>query len=406
MGIRIVDTCGTLPTSLKDGNLIIYGFNKKPVAAIPLPFKAKPSGPYNDERMKYPNVMVVTPIDGGLILVMRYDGTYTIYTDDFRPKMFGKYDTDLWKRFIHVDRMGCFKHIPVGYKKERLYDAYVIRYEQSNAVHYTCVDHPTCKEIVNFNDQEVVDIFNKGLNLSSAGWPAFGEFQDCLYFDDYHLIPCEDITINYHGLQNKILYSGDTDRNTWNVMYRRRSYAEVVREVQTVFKPPAFIKEILDTSYLARFSRAVVDRDKEDITYQMACIMAEHQDFIFACELNGYTVLTVDEDGFTRYHRIYDSDTSVMDTEGTENVWVPIADTKYSLVGYVNTPVMEISTPTILPRVPYYQGTIFVGGREIPIPADMNISKVPDASLRGFHECINSGKSCVIYNEDFSYRIL
>lgn len=406
MGIRIVDSCGTLPTSLKDGSLIIHGHNNKPVASIPLPFKTKVNGPINNEWVKYPNVILVTPIDGNMVLVMRYDGTYTVYSLDFRPMMFGKYDPDIWRRYIHADRMGCFKHIPTGFKKERLYDAYIIRYTQSKAVHYTSVSHPTCREIVNFSDPEVVELFNKGLTLSSAGWPALGEFQDCLYFDDYHLIPCEEIPVSYSGLQNNILGAGVGDLEKWNMFYRRRSYAEVIHELQAEFKPPQCICEIMDTSYFSRFPRAVVKRDKEDTTYQMACIMAKHQDYILACELNGYTILTIDEDGKVRYHNIYEQEHEYIDLEGTLNTWIATASGGYSLVGYANNRVMEISMPTVLPRVPQRNGRIYLGTQEIVIPEGMKISSVPDVSLRGFAECTNTGKSCVIYNEDFSYKIL
>ena len=404
MSIRLVNGCG-LPTSIKDGVLCIHGYDNKIVASITLPFNTKFNGELNAELIKYPNVLLITPADDG-VLVMRYDGTYTLYTMDMRPKGFGKYDTNIIYSQVTIDRLGSFEEVPFGFKKPRLYAAFFIRYRDSKAMHYTCIEHPVIKEIASLADEEVVNILNEGLNVGTEGWPKFTPVQDCLFFEGRVIIPCNDVYATVPVLQNNILYSCENNDDAFFTMYRRKPYAEVVCELQEKFTVPAFMKEMLDIEYLAKPDRAKVDRRKSEVAYQMACMMSKHQDYILACELDGYVCYCVDDMGKVFYHQIFDLSLGTMDLEGTQECILSSASSKHSLCGYVNSRVMEISIPTIIPRLPYRSGSIFVAGKEILVKPDVSVARVPDSKMSGFRECVTNKQNCVLYHEDYTYEFM
>lgn len=406
MSIRLVNGCGTLPTSLKDGNLLIYSYGNKIAATIPLPFKTKFNGPYSTEFIRYPNVLVITPTDQGDILVLRYDGSYTLYTSDMRPKGFGNYDPDIIMSQVYIDKFGCYREIPEGMKKPRLYEAYLIRYRQTPIINYTCAFHRWTKEVCNLNDPDVLDVFHKGLNLGIAGYPMLDPMQDCLFYEKRLLIPCNDVDVSLPDLQNRIAYSTEYGYSGFNVLARRCPYGEVTRFVQGSFKPPEYIKEMIDTDYLSKPDRSFSGREKETILYQMACVMSRDPSIIFACEISSYVFFTVDDMGTVRNHRTYDITLEEVDYEGERETNIPSAKSKYNMCGYVNSTVMEISEPTVLPRLAHYQGKVYKGNKEILVPPGVTVAQRPDATMKGFVDCVQQKKDILLYTDTYDTLLL
>lgn len=402
MSIRIVDMCGTLPTSIREGSLIIHGADDVPVAAIPLPFKTKFNGPINREYIRYPNVAVFTHTDSGDIIVMRYDGTYTIYTPNFCIKFFGNYDKDLWKNYTYTDVFGCFSEVPIGYKKPRLYEAYILRFLDSDKLFYTCVGHPVVKQITGRIDERVEYLLTKGLAIGKIGWPCLTEFQEHLYENTEDiLLPCIEPKLEEGILHQRLKDNANVQIGTWCQIYRRRSYAEVIMEsVPRLQKLPNFLSEMIDTEYIESIARTDDDRPSYDVAYQMAMIMDAHPEYIVGTEINGHLAVFADDDGNIRGHDIYDLNLSAVDLKGSPGVMVGSRTTPYNLVGYANTPALQISIGRSLYRLPHRGGTIYVGKQSVQVPSTHVLSSVPDANMTGYRDCVDNNAKGVYYTED------
>lgn len=406
MSIRIVDGCGTLPTSLKDGNLLIYGYNKKIVATIPLPFKTKFNGPYVTEFIMFPNVMVLTTTDQGDVLVMRFDGSYTLYTEDLRVKGFGTFDMNLFKSQIYADVFGSYEEIPEGKKKPRLYEAYIVRFRESDVILYTCAYHRWIKNVCNLNDPRVYDIFVKGLNLGITGYPKLTPMQDCLQSEEGYVVPCDDIDLTVPDIQGRLRYTTEEGYTGFNILARRCPYGEVVRSLCQKFDPPDYVKEMIDVHYLGQPDRSFSGLPKSTLLYQMACVMNLHPEYIMACEISSFVFYTVDDEGTVRNHTLYDYTAETVDYEGQLQTRVPCAKSKYNMCGFINNRAMEISTPTILPRLPHFEGKVYVGDKEIVVPSGVTAAQRPDPMMKGYVECVAQGASCVLYTDTYDTVLL
>ena len=405
MSIRFVEGCGSLPTSVVDGNLLVHS-GENIVASIPLPFKKKFNGRLTSEIIRYANVLVFTIVDEDKILVMRYDGSWTIYTMDFIPIYFGQYDYNtVIKPYVLIDRFGSYKIIPIGYKKPRLYAAYLIRYPSSDIMHYTASYQQITYEVGGLDIPIVRGVYINGLNEGTDAYPCLEVSGDLLMYETFVRIPSKVIPMAHSNLQDKILVDANGQNDLHATMARRKAYGEVEVIINKKFTPPVYSGELIDLDYLIQSGNCVDGLPLEKAVYLMAVTMNLHQELLIGSAISGFKYEYVDNYGVVYINNSRDLWEEPYDEEMHENCSVAFGQSDYKLCGYVAKPVLEISTPTVLPRVATRDGKIFVGNSVIDC-GGLKVASRPDPNMAGYQECVMNGNRAVIYLEDGSYKII
>lgn len=406
MGIRFVRDCGTLPTQVVDGNLVVFGCDKKIAASIPLPFKKKLNGRLTSEFIRYDNVFVLTEVNDSDILVMRYDNSWTIYTKDMIPIYFGTYDKEtVFDPYVTIDRFGSYKDIPMWKKKPRLFAAYLIRYKQTDLMHYTAVGYPCVRELSGIEDESIRTVFIKGLNIGTEGYPCLEPALDSLVYEGWLEIPSKDTLCTDLNIQNKILRPDVMDESTYVCITRRRPYGELEYALQKRFNPPDYIWKQLDVTFMTQPDNAKAGLPQDKIMYNIAVMMNLYPDLLVGSEINGITLQFVDNFGEVSINPAQDLWYEQCDPTLHNAAVIQRGDANYKCCGYVAAKVAEISTPTVLPRLIRDGNTLYLKGASFDI-GGMNVADKPDPTMAGYQECVAQGMNAVLYLADGSYKII
>ena len=406
MSIRLLEGTSIIPTSVKEGNLLFHGFNMNVVASIPLPFKRKFNGPICAEVIEAPNVRVLTELDDGMLLVMRFDGSWTIYTSSMVPLYYGEFSNqEVFSPYLTVDPFGSLTYIPKGYKKQRAYKSYLVRYTQSNELHYISEGWTNGMVFTDTDNPVFKKLFVEGLNAGIQHHPSLSVLSDvnAIYYQNYYPIYVQHMDVTISALQGRIAVCPMTIPRNYVTLARRHAFAEVEEYLENPTYIPNYIESMIDCSMLKEYVNSDSGLTTPETHKYMDYIMQKNPEFILAFEICGNAVVFVDRLGRIYYSApatYWESGLNVGECAGA----VRHFETDTKLVGFAVKRVTDISAPTVLPRVPAKGNKVWIHGKELDIKE--TIADRPDKTFAGYQESVLKDKDAVIYLADGSYIIV
>lgn len=397
MSIRLLEGVGVIPTSVYESNLLIHGRNMNVVASIPLPFKRKFNGPICAEVINAPNVRILNRLDDGLILVMRFDNSWTIYTEDMIPLYFGTYKgKEMLSPYILVDPFGCLSYVPKGCKKPRAYKSYLVRYKESDELHYITEGWHNGVIFTDTANPVFKKLFIEGLNAGIQHHPAlsFVSNTGALYYKEYYPIYIEEMQITPEDIQALVPVYKQVSPRQYVTLTRRSRYAEVEEFLCNPAYIPDFVKEEIDCQLFDELTNAECGLPTQEVHEYMSYVMDMNPTLILAYEICGSAVAFVDYLGNVYYSApiiYWESGHNIGESAATLRHF----ETGIKLAGFAVKPVSNISAPTVLPRVPVIGNKVWVHGKEIDLPVE--VADRPDKTYAGYQDCVLQGKDAVIY---------